>query len=214
MKQNLVIFASGTPIDGGTGPENLVRKLPNANTIIVSNHEHGGVSRRAMTLRVPFYYFPGPYTADWYRELIGTICRESGMSESELWYALSGWFKKVHALSPARTFNIHPAPLPRFAGMYGENLHKTVWEAYERGEIAEGEILMHFVTEEYDKGPIFFRFPFSISGIRSYAAYRMSVRTLEHDFQPKITELVIRGEISWDGVHPESLKVPANYAHL
>jgi phosphoribosylglycinamide formyltransferase-1 len=214
MKQNLVIFSSGTEIAGGTGAANLVRKLPQANIVIVSNHKNGGTKANALRFGVPFYDFSGPYTADGYRELIQKICFEKNIAQSNLWYGLSGWFKKVYWLDPARTFNIHPASLPRFAGMYGEKLHMAVWDAYQKNEIAEGEIVMHFVTEEYDKGPIFFRFPFSLFGIRSYAAYRMSARTLEHEFQPKITDLVLRGEISWDGIYPESLRVPPDYRYL
>lgn len=210
MKQNLIIFASGTKTDGGTGAENLAQKLPGVKAIFVSNHAHGGLSRRAKTLCVPFFYFPGPYTTEGYQELVQKICTELDMDESTLWYALSGWFRMVRWLPSKRTWNIHPAPLPRFGGkgMYGEKLHLAVWEAYQRGEIAEGEIVMHFVTEDCDAGQVFFRFPFSLSGIGSYQSYRTVVRTLEHAAQPFLADLVMRGEISWDGVHPESLKVP------
>lgn len=207
MEQNLVIFASGTEAGGGTGAANLVQKLPHVNVVIVSNHVHGGVRRRADALRVPFRYFSGPYTADEYRELIQEISENMDVNEGDLWYALSGWFKKVYWLDPARTFNIHPAPLPRFAGIYGENLHLAVWNAYQKGEIAEGEIVMHFVTEKYDDGPAFFKAPLPLRGIKTYEDYRGIVRIYEHNFQPRLAELVMNGDISWDGVNPESLRV-------
>lgn len=203
MKQALVIFASG----GGTGAANLIQKLPHINIVVVSNHENSGVKRRADFLRVPFYYFPGPYTEKGYHELIQEISENMNVDESDLWYALSGWFKKVQGLPPARTFNIHPAPLPRFGGkgVYGEKLHEMVWKAYEKGEITEGEIVMHFVTEKIDEGPIFFRHSFSLYGIENLEDYRENVRALEHYFQPALTNLVIEGEISWDGHDPKTL---------
>lgn len=216
MKQKLiVIFASGTETDGGTGAAKLIEKLPQVSAVIVSNHQRGGVKRRADALRVPFYYFPGPYTAEGYHELVQEISENMDMDDGDLWYVLSGWFKKVYGLPPARTFNIHPAPLPRFGGkgMYGEKLHKAVWDTHVKGGITRSEVVMHFVTEKYDDGPIFFRYPFSLSDVRNYADYREVVRTIEHAFQPEITRLVISGEISWDGIHPASLKVPPGYLY-
>lgn len=207
MKQNLIIFASGTETDGGTGAKNLVEKLPNANIVIVSNHVYGGVRRKADALRVPFYYFLGPYTAEGYLKLVQEISENMDVNVSDWWYALSGWFKKVYWLNAARTFNIHPAPLPQFAGMYGENLHLAVWDAYQKGEITKGEIVMHFVTEKYDDGPIFFRTPIPLRGIKDYEEYREIVRIHEHNFQPRLAELVMRGDISWDGVNPETLQM-------
>jgi folate-dependent phosphoribosylglycinamide formyltransferase PurN len=211
MGRNLIVFASGTPTDGGTGAANFVKKLPNVNIVIVSNHADGGVRRKADALQIPFYYFRGPYTIEGYRDLIREISEDTGVDMDDWWYALSGWFKKVYWLNPVRTFNIHPAPLPRFAGMYGEGLHRAVWESYQNGEITEGEIVMQFVTHispKYDDGPIFFRTGIPLCGLASYEEYRKIVRIYEHNFQPLLAELVMRGDISWDGVNPESLITP------
>jgi folate-dependent phosphoribosylglycinamide formyltransferase PurN len=209
MKKNLVVFASGgkTGETGGTGAENLAQKLPDRVLVFISNHENGGVKHRADTLGVPFVYFPGPYTEQGYRELIEKICAEMGTDKDDLWYALSGWFRQVFWLPPERTVNIHPAPLPLFAAMWGEKLHQSVWEAYGRGEITEGEIVMHFVTPKIDDGPIFFRFSLPLSGIKNYDEYRETVRIIEHNFQPRMMELVMNGDISWDGRNPESLRI-------
>jgi folate-dependent phosphoribosylglycinamide formyltransferase PurN len=206
MERNLIVFASGTPADGGTGAENLVKRLRGRTLAVVSNHENGGVKRRIGALSIPVVYFSGPYTEAGYRHLIEKICIEANVNKDDAWFALSGWFKKVRGLPPARTFNIHPASLPRFAGAYGEKLHALVWEAYRNGEITEGEIVMHFVTERYDEGPVFFRHPFSLSGIGSYEEYRKHVRILEHNFQPVLTNCVLQGKISWNGTDPRTLR--------
>jgi len=51
-----------------------------------------------------------------------------------------------------RVLNIHPALLPRFGGkgMYGDRVHAAVLDA---GETESG-CTVHFVTNEYDTGPI------------------------------------------------------------
>jgi folate-dependent phosphoribosylglycinamide formyltransferase PurN len=216
MSRNLVIFASGGKgEEGGTGAANLARKLPENVLAFVSPYVDGSVMKRALSLSVPCIHFPGPYTESGYENLIQNICAETGVRENELWYALSGWFKKVYALSFARTFNIHPAPLPRFAGIYGEALHQAVWRAWEKGQISHGEILGHFVTEEYDVGgPVFFRWRFPLCEFGGYEDYRQNVRLLEHAFQPFFTRMVIEGEISWDGLDIRSLRVPPHYVYL
>ncbi len=211
METNLVIFASGTPDGGATGARNLIQHLPGRTLAVVSSWENGGARKVATEFFLPFYYFPGPYTSDGYRDFVGKMCAELGARESDLWYALSGWFKRAYWLSSARTFNIHPAPLPRFGGkgMYGENLHRCVWDAYKRGEITNGEIVMHFVTSKIDdERAIFFRHIFSLRGCGSYDEYREAVRRLEHANQPFLAELVMTGKISWDGVHYDTLHVP------
>lgn len=215
MLQNLVIFASGKPDSGGTGAENLVRQLPGRTLAIVSSHENGGVRKRAYTLRVPFFYFPGPCTEEGYRDFIRGLCQKLEVRETDLWYALSGWFKMVYGLDPARTFNIHSAPLPRFAGMYDEKLHRAVWDAYCDGEIDASEICMHFATSKCDdEQAIFFRVPVPLHGIVDFRGFERVTHKIEHLYQPRITRMVIDGEISWDGMLPESLKVPEHYQYL
>jgi formyltetrahydrofolate-dependent phosphoribosylglycinamide formyltransferase len=51
-----------------------------------------------------------------------------------------------------RVLNIHPALLPKFGGkgFYGERVHRAVLEA---GERVSG-CTVHYVTNEYDRGPI------------------------------------------------------------
>lgn len=216
MNRKLVIFATGKKTGGGTGFENLVKWMPWRVLAVVSSHEHGGVRQKADALFVPFFYFPGPYTVEGYRALIERICTEMKVHERCLWYALSGWFQYVYWLPSARTFNIHSAPLPKFggAGMYGKKLHRAVWDAYQRGEITESEIVMQFVTNKIDNGPIFFRISVPLHSFKSFEEFEAATHLKEHAFQPAVTQLVMAGKISWDGVHPESLMVPACYPYI
>jgi phosphoribosylglycinamide formyltransferase-1 len=212
-KPRLIVFASGTADGGGGGFENLIAAtkmgtLDAEIVAVVSNHEHGGVRERAEKLSVPFIYFAGPYDADHYRKIV----TDSGAQ----WAALSGWFKLVHGLDPQKTFNIHPALLSQLSGrfgghgMYGRKIHKAVAEAFARGEISESGFTMHFVTDELDRGPAFFEHRIPLSKGMSAEDIAGAVNTAEHEWQPKIANMVVHGAIRWDGNDPESLVIPSD----
>lgn len=214
MRPKIVVFASGTKEGGGSGFENVVKspELDADILAVVSSNEHGGVRERAERLKVPFVYMPAPYDTASYRKVV----RESGAE----WVALSGWFKFVQGLDAAKTFNIHPALLSQFDGrfggkaMFGHTLHEQVLAAFRRGEIAESGCTMHFVTDEYDRGPAFFeyRIPLSKGMMPDDIAHAVNVE--EHRWQPKITNMVVHGEISWDGKDPASLVFPKSYEYF
>lgn len=215
MRPKLVVFASGTAVGGGSGFENLVQAsrtgVLDADIVaVVSNHEHGGVRERADRLGVPFVFFNGPFDTEHYRTVIVGIGAE--------WAVLSGWLKQVHGLDPAKTFNIHPALLSQLGGrfggtgMYGHHVHEAVKAALDAGELTESGASMHFVTDEYDRGPVFFEHRVPLVRGMSADDIAAAVNAAEHEWQPKITNLVVHGEIRWDGNDPTSLAVPVNIA--
>jgi len=214
MKPKVIVFASGSKTGGGSGFENLVKQSkenPKVNfdvVAVVSNHEHGGVRERANQLGISFIYFNGPFEAVEYQRIV----RESGAE----WVALSGWLKLVLGLDQQKTINIHPGPLPKFGGkgMYGYHVHEAVIEAYKRGEVTHSAVTMHFVTEIYDEGPMFFRFPVEVEEGDTGETLGKRVLEAEHKWQPIITSMVVNGEISWDGKDPKSLSLPPNYSFL
>lgn len=216
-KPKILVFASGTAEAGGSGFENLVHasrggSLDATIVAVVSNHANGGVRARADKLGVPFLHFPKPWTGEAYQNL----ATESGAD----FFALSGWLKIITGLDPAtrfnsRTvFNIHPGPLPKFGGpgLYGHHVHEAVISAFKRREITHSAVTMHFVTREYDRGPVFFRCNIKISEEDSPETLSNRVNEQEHLYQPKITSMVVNGLIRWDGVNPNSLEVPTGYS--
>ena len=213
QKPKLIIFSSGTKTGGGSGFENLVNAR-NKGTLdadivaVVSSRPEGGVYEKAKQVEIPFMYFEGPYDAKGYRRII----RKTGAQ----WVALSGWLKLVTGLDPARTFNIHPGPLPEFGGpgMYGHHVHEAVMSAYCCAEISESAVTMHFVTEKYDDGPIFFQIPVVIERNDTPESLADRVNQMEHEWQPTITNMVIHEKIFWDGEDPKSLRVPSSYPYL
>jgi phosphoribosylglycinamide formyltransferase 1 len=178
---------------------------------VVSNHEHGGVRERADRLGVPFIYFPGPYDADHYSSILQNTRID--------WTVLSGWMKQVRGLDPKYTLNIHPALLSQLGGrfgghgMYGHRVHEAVKAALDAGEIQESGFTMHFVTDEYDRGPAFFEFRVPLQKGMSAEEIAEAVNKAEHEWQPKITNKVVHGEISWDGKDPASLVVPGGHGY-
>jgi phosphoribosylglycinamide formyltransferase-1 len=214
MLPKLIVFASGTKTGGGSGFESLVDaakrgELQADMVAVVSNHERGGVRERAERLGVPFIHFPSPWDAAHYKKIVADTGGE--------WSALSGWLKKVEGLDPARTFNIHPALLSelggRFGGpgMYGHRVHEAVADALERGEIRDSGFTMHFVTDRYDRGPIFFEHRVPLQEGMDADAIATAVNVTEHEWQPKITNMVLQGQIRWDGKDPASLHVPEGF---
>ena len=202
--KNLLVFASGDKDGGGSGFQKLVEAADNgslyANIVgVVSNHAYGGVHRRAFDLGIPFFHFSGPWTAENYQRYVA----DTGAN----FVALSGWLKKVVGLPPDRTINIHPGPLPLFGGpgMYGHHVHEAVLAAFKRGEITNSEVCMHFVTEEYDRGPVFFRCQVEILPDDTAESLAARVNRAEHYYQWRFTNRVVEGKIRWVGKNPLSL---------
>jgi phosphoribosylglycinamide formyltransferase-1 len=98
--------------------------------------------------------------------------------------------------------------------MYGINVHRAVIDAYQKGFIKDTAVCMHFVTEEYDRGPIFFEHPIPIYPTDTPEILQERVKKFEHLFQWAITDLVIHKKIAWDGKDPGSLVVPKGYRFL
>lgn len=226
-KAKIIVFASGTKDDGGSGFENLVeatrlrqgsgeaseKPVLDAEIVaVISNHGYGGVRERAERLGIPFVYFAGSYDPEHYRRVVAELGAE--------WVALSGWLKLVKGLDPTKTFNIHPALLSQLGGrfggesMWGHRVHEAVKAALDGGEITESGCSMHFVTDEYDRGPVFFEYHISLRQGMTAEEIARVVNVAEHEWQPKITNMVVHGEIRWDGKNPKSLVVPGGYEYL
>ncbi|MCR4325615.1 MAG: hypothetical protein NUV59_02305 [Patescibacteria group bacterium] len=220
-RPRIIVFASGTAAGGGSGFENLVQATKtgvlDADIVaVVSNHEHGGVQARAERPGISFIYFPGPYDAEHYSNILQNI----GIRSKEFWIALSGWLKKVEGLDPRKAFNVHPALLSQLGGrfggkgMYGMHVHEAVKAALDAGEIKESGFTMHFITGEMDGGPAFFEHRVPLHQGMSAEDIAKAVNAAEHEWQPKITNMVVHGQIHWDGKDPKSLVVPKDYEFL
>lgn len=202
-RKRLLVFNSGS----GSGFQELVE---NSRTGVLSAEIVGLVTnkstytclKRAMNLDILFAPPMTQFEAKDYKKLVKFFNAE--------YIALSGWLKPTKGLDPRKTFNIHPGPLPEFGakGMYGHHVHEAVIKAYKKGLITESAVTMHFVTKEYDKGPVFFRYPVLIRPDDDADSLGSRVNKIEHGWQSFVTNLVVTGQIHWDGENSESLVVP------
>ncbi len=217
MRPKIIVFASGKRSGGGSGFENLVAATKtgvlDADIVaVVSNHERGGVHERAMQLGIPFIHFD-PSIHSNVLQNVGTSYHEIVRKSGAEWVALSGWLRQVQGLDSKKTFNIHPALLSQFGGkfgghgMYGNHIHEAVKMALDAGEITESGFTMHFVTDEMDRGPAFFERRVPLRQGMTADEIGKAVNDAEHEWQPRITNMVVHGKIQWDGKDPKSLVV-------
>jgi len=193
----ILVFASGDEKGGGSGFQELVEfshtnpPVLNAQIIgVISNHQHGGVHKKADVLHIPFEYWSGPFDAKGYRTFVEKYQADFVMC--------SGWLKFLRGLDPAKTVNIHPGPLPRFggSGMYGHYVHEAVMAAYHQGEITQSAVTMHFVDDvAYDNGPIIFQMPVLIRPDDDAETLAKRVNEKERAWQSYILNLVVHRHI-------------------
>ncbi len=193
-KPRILVFASGDAEGGGSGFQELVENsqtgiLPADIVAVVSHHEHGGVRKKADKLGIPFEFWPGPFTAEGYQKIWSKY--------GQPWVSLSGWIKQVHGLPVWAAFNIHPAPLPEYGGhgWYGHTVHERVMEAFKAGKISASAVCTHFVSEKFDEGPLFFRYPVLIRPDDDADSLGKRVNKIEHGWQSFITGLVVTKQI-------------------
>lgn len=201
-KKKILVFNSGSGSGFQELVENSITGVLDAEIIglITNNHTYACV-KKAEKLGIGWIEMISFEPED-YQKIITIFTPD--------FVVLSGWLKLTKGLNPKTTFNIHPGPLYTFGGkgMYGHHVHEAVIKAYQEGKIKHSEVCMHFVTEAYDLGPVFFRYPVLIRPGDDADSLGARVNKIEHGWQSYVTNLVVQGEISWDGKNPTSLIVP------
>jgi len=142
----VAVLASG----GGTNLQALLDTLgpdaPARVVRVVTNRADAGALDRARQAGVPTTVLRDPADA---AELL------SALADADL-VVLAGYLKLVPRTAVARfrhrLINIHPALLPAFGGpgMYGRRVHEAVLAS---GAAVSGATV-HYVDEQYDRGPI------------------------------------------------------------
>ena len=91
-----------------------------------------------------------------------------------------------------RMVNIHPALLPAHGGpgMYGMRVHQAVIDARERVSGAT----VHFVTHEYDRGPIIAQWPVAVLPADDARSLAARVLTVEHALYPRVIAALAAGK--------------------
>ena len=112
--------------------------------------------------------------------------------------ALAGYLRFVPASVTrrwrGRIINVHPSLLPSFggAGMYGIRVHQAVIDA---GVRVTG-VTVHFVDEEYDRGPIIAQWPVPVHPGDTPEELAARVLAVEHALYPLALDAVARGRVT------------------
>ncbi|HEX6052198.1 MAG TPA: phosphoribosylglycinamide formyltransferase [Gemmatimonadaceae bacterium] len=93
-----------------------------------------------------------------------------------------------------RVLNVHPSLLPAFggAGMYGTRVHQAVLDA---GVRVTG-VTVHFVDEEYDRGPIIAQWPVPVLPHDTPESLARRVLAVEHVLFPRAVRAVALGRVT------------------
>lgn len=106
---------------------------------------------------------------------------------------LAGFLKKIPNLIikeyKNKIINIHPALLPKYGGKgyYGLNVHKAVLESGDN----ESGCTVHYVNEEYDKGPIIDQAKVPVQSSDTPEILAKRVLKAEHDLLPSVIKKLI-----------------------
>lgn len=201
MKPRIAIWATGgeEPGEGASGARKVLEFWKNGYltagdpVVLLSRYPNGGTKSVADDFGVKFRHFPKPYSAEHYRQV--------GEEENITFHMLSGHLNMVHGLLMHRVANIHPGLLPQTARLHGNQVHQRTMELYDAGELTHSAVSMHFVPDngEYDCGPVFFEYPVPIYPDDTPKSLGKRVNTVEHAWQPFITQLVVSGQICCGG---------------
>ena len=109
---------------------------------------------------------------------------------------LAGYLKRIPPAAVARfrwrLINIHPALLPAFGGdgMYGRRVHEAVLAS----GVALSGATVHYVDEQYDRGPILAQWPVPVRADDTPDSLAARVLEVEHRLLPLVVvELGRRG---------------------
>jgi len=93
-----------------------------------------------------------------------------------------------------RLVNVHPALLPAFGGkgMYGKHVHEAVLKS---GARVTG-VTVHFVDEQYDRGPIIAQWPVPVFADDTVDTLSARVLRVEHVLFPRAVAAVARKQIT------------------
>lgn len=199
MTARIAVFASG----GGTNLQAILDYFESRGdqragsvVLVASDRANAGALERARRAGIPAAVFqsnrvPPP---DGCEPL--AVLREHKVD----FIALAGYLrllpKELLAEFPSRILNVHPALLPSFGGpgMYGERVHRAVLLSGARVSGAT----VHYVDEEYDRGPILAQWPVPVLADDSVTTLATRVLKVEHVLYPRVIDAVASGRWRFD----------------
>jgi phosphoribosylaminoimidazolecarboxamide formyltransferase/IMP cyclohydrolase len=193
--KNIVVFASG----GGTNLQALIDaarggRIDGKIVLVVSNKPGAGALARAAAAGIPTETAsPKDFAPGNYDEHLAALCRNT---RADL-VCLAGYMLKLGpkmlAAYKDRILNVHPALLPSFGGkgFYGLKVHEAVLQA---GAKVSGPTV-HFVDENYDRGPIVLQQPVPVLPGDTPEVLASRVNAAELALYPRAVALYCAGRL-------------------
>ena len=158
-------------------------------TFVGSERDDAGALDRARAAGIATGVLDAPSDSDAILALLDTVKTDV--------LVLAGYLKLV-PVEVVRTFrgrllNVHPSLLPSFGGpgMYGRRIHEAVLE---HGATLTG-VTVHFVNEDFDRGPIIAQWPVPVLPGDDVASLAARVLRAEHRVFPLCVAAVASGAI-------------------
>lgn len=188
---------------GGTNLQALIDGLPREGpariTRVVSNRPHAAALERARRAGIATHVLADPADA---------VALQQALAGAEL-VVLAGYLQHVPpavvARFPLRMINIHPALLPAFGGpgMYGRRVHERVLAS---GATISGATV-HYVDDEYDRGPIIAQWPVPVCAGDTPDLLAARVLEVEHRLLPFVVNALATARGGPIGVFPLKIEV-------
>jgi phosphoribosylglycinamide formyltransferase 1 len=161
-------------------------------TIVISNRAAASALSRATSRGIETAVIPG--------DDAGTML-DARLDRSTIdLVVLAGYLKLVPApivrRFRGRMVNVHPALLPAFGGpgMFGHHVHDAVLAA---GATVSGPTV-HFVDEEFDRGPVIAQWPVPVRPDDTTESLAARVLRAEHLLLPRAVDAIARGAVFLD----------------
>lgn len=185
---NVAVFASGE----GTNLENLIKYFSTSKEVkiklVITNNPEAGVIKRAETYKKNVQIVSKEALVNYTDQLIDFLRAE----KTDL-IVLAGFLlkipEKIVKAFPQRIINLHPALLPKHGGkgMYGKKVHQAVINA---GDDISG-ITVHYVDEEYDRGPHILQASCRVEKTDTPDSLAVKIHELEYFYFPRAVEQAI-----------------------
>jgi formyltetrahydrofolate-dependent phosphoribosylglycinamide formyltransferase len=193
MTTRVAVLASG----GGSNLQAILDHLAAAGrdagvtvALVASDRVTAGALDRARTRGIPAAHLDAAARGEGMTELLAS-------HDIDL-IALAGYLRFVPPTVTrrwrGRIVNVHPSLLPAFggAGMYGLRVHQAAIDAGVRVTGAT----VHFVDEEYDRGPIIAQWPVPVLPGDTAEGLAKRVLAAEHALYPVTVVAVARGDVA------------------
>ncbi len=190
--KKIVVFASGSGSNFKALHQAAMKKeIPARITALICDNPDAGALTYARDhdIRTEVISPRGFVDPETYKKKLDEILDE----ESPDLIVLAGYLKKIPdeivERYPRKIINIHPSLLPKYGGKgwYGMRVHRAVINNREK----ETGCTVHYVTQDYDEGPVIARVKVPVSEKDTAETVAAKVLRQEHVLYPKVVRFLL-----------------------